>query len=42
LTCCEKISPLLRQKLVGFLSSSNPGAAEDVCGKAIDVVSKET
>ncbi|XP_022682249.1 LOW QUALITY PROTEIN: integrator complex subunit 3-like [Setaria italica] len=42
LTCCEKLSPLLRQKLVAFLSSSNPGAAEDSCGKSTDVVSKET
>ncbi|CAN6362408.1 unnamed protein product [Urochloa humidicola] len=42
LTCSEKLSPLLRQKLVAFLSSSNPGAAEDSCGKPTDVVSKET
>jgi len=42
LTCCEKISPLLRQKLVAFLSSSNPGAAEDSFGKPTAVVSKET
>nr|CAB3489261.1 unnamed protein product [Digitaria exilis] len=41
LTCCEKLSPLLRQKLVAFLSSSNPGAAEDSWGKPTDV-SKET
>ncbi|XP_025827256.1 integrator complex subunit 3 [Panicum hallii] len=42
LTCCEKLSPLLRQKLVAFLSSSNPGAAEDSCGKPTPIVSKET
>jgi len=42
LTCCEKISPLLRKKLVAFLSSSNPGAAEDSFGKPTAVVSKET
>jgi len=42
LTCCEKLSPLLRQKLVAFVSSSNPGAAEDSCGKPTAVVSKQT
>ncbi|XP_062183289.1 uncharacterized protein LOC133887374 [Phragmites australis] len=42
LTCCEKLSPLLRQKLVAFLSNTSPGAAEEACGKPIDEVSKET
>lgn len=40
LMCCEKLSPLLRQKLVAFLSSSSPGAAEEACGKQINEVSK--
>ncbi|XP_062197084.1 uncharacterized protein LOC133900028 [Phragmites australis] len=36
LACCEKLSPLLRQKLVAFLSNTGPGAAEEACGKSID------
>ncbi|KAL6658332.1 hypothetical protein ACP70R_003918 [Stipagrostis hirtigluma subsp. patula] len=42
LTCCEKLSPLLRQKLVAILSSNSPGAAEEGCGRPIDNISKET
>ncbi|TVU26636.1 hypothetical protein EJB05_29190, partial [Eragrostis curvula] len=37
---CEKLSPLLRQKLVSFLSSTCPGTAEEACGKTIDEVSE--
>ncbi|TVU00922.1 hypothetical protein EJB05_53653, partial [Eragrostis curvula] len=37
---CEKLSPLLRQKLVSFLSSTCPGTAEEVCGKTIDELSE--
>uniref|UniRef100_A0A0A9IF80 Uncharacterized protein n=1 Tax=Arundo donax TaxID=35708 RepID=A0A0A9IF80_ARUDO len=42
LTCCEKLSPLLRQKLVAFLSNTSPGASEEACGKPLDEVSKQT
>ncbi|KAL6870887.1 hypothetical protein ACP4OV_014735 [Aristida adscensionis] len=42
LTCCEKLPPLLRQKLVAFLSNKSSGAAEECCGKPNDDVSKGT
>ncbi|KAF7053039.1 hypothetical protein CFC21_061038 [Triticum aestivum] len=40
LTGCEKLSPLLRQKLVAFLSSTTPVAAVEACLKPINEVSK--
>jgi integrator complex subunit 3 len=40
LTCCEKLAPLLRHKLVEFLSSTSPVAAVEACGKPIDEVSE--
>jgi integrator complex subunit 3 len=42
LTNCEKLSPLLRQKLVTFCWRTCPGAAEEACGKTVDEVSKGT
>ncbi|BAT12870.1 Os11g0171400, partial [Oryza sativa Japonica Group] len=40
LTCCEKLSPMLRQKLVAFLSSASPEETEKTCGQPIDEASK--
>ncbi|CAM0874672.1 unnamed protein product [Alopecurus aequalis] len=40
LTCCEKLAPLLRQKLVAFLSSTSPAAAVEICVKPINEVSE--
>ncbi|KAK3118139.1 hypothetical protein QOZ80_9BG0694820 [Eleusine coracana subsp. coracana] len=42
LTGSEKLSPLLRHKLVTFLSRTCPGTAEEACGKTVDEVSKGT
>ncbi|KAK3119493.1 hypothetical protein QOZ80_9AG0671340 [Eleusine coracana subsp. coracana] len=42
LTGSEKLSPLLRHKLVTFLSMSCPGTPEEACGKTVDEVSKGT
>jgi integrator complex subunit 3 len=42
LTDCEKLSPLLRQKLVTFCSRTCPGTAEEARGKTVDEVSKGT
>lgn len=41
LTGCDKLSPLLRQKLLVFLSNTCD-AAEEACGKPINEVSKGT
>jgi integrator complex subunit 3 len=41
LTGCDKLSPLLRQKLLAFLSDTCE-AAEEACGKTINEVSKGT
>ncbi|CAD6257965.1 unnamed protein product [Miscanthus lutarioriparius] len=41
LTGCDKLSPLLRQKLLAFLSNTCE-AAEEACGKRINEVSKGT
>lgn len=42
LTGCEKLSPLLRQKLVAFLSNTGGEMAEEGCGKPIYEVCKGT
>ncbi|KAG8088889.1 hypothetical protein GUJ93_ZPchr0011g27413 [Zizania palustris] len=40
LTCCEKLSPMLRQKLVVFLSSASPEETKKTCGQPIEEVSE--
>uniref|UniRef100_A0ACD5X3V1 Uncharacterized protein n=1 Tax=Avena sativa TaxID=4498 RepID=A0ACD5X3V1_AVESA len=40
LMSCEKLAPLLRQKLVAFLSSTSPVSAVQACGKPSNEISE--